>query len=204
VAVPNNNAPAFALENVYSQGSDNMGPSHNQQVYALAPISNTNKTDVCAVGFYCTWDGGRHAYVLRRHFFASDATFNRLSGKGLPAAGGPIAASAIFAPSSPATSPALDEDIAAYVWDLKIVPYDYSSGNLAQNTTYPITYRGTLPQFVEVSFKAISPQAAVSVTAANPAPSVWFDATSTIYKNQILPVMQQFDTRIRLANAVRP
>jgi type II secretory pathway pseudopilin PulG len=203
--VTNDKAPVLALQNIYTQGSDTTdGPAHNQQAYALLPMRNTNKSDLCAVGFYCTWDSGKHAYILRRHFFASDATFSRLQAAGLPGAPGPVSAGSVFAPSSPAANPALDEDIAAYVWDLKIVPYEFNSGALTPNNTYPIKYNGTLPQFLEISFKAMSPQAANKLTAQGIATKIWFDPTNTVYKNQILPQMHQFTTRIRLQNAIKP
>lgn len=204
-AVTHDKAPVLALENLYTQASDSTdGPQHNQQGYALLPMSNTNKTDLCTVGFYCTWDSTKHAYVLRRHFLSSDATFNRLQTAGLPSTPNPVATSAVYAPSSPAKNPAQDEDIAAYVWDLKIVPYEYKTGVLAPNGTYPISYRATLPQFIEISFKAMSPQAANALTSQGIATKTWFDTAGLIYKNQILPQTHQFTTRIRLQNAIKP
>jgi type II secretory pathway pseudopilin PulG len=204
LALTNDKAPVLALENLYSQNNDTEGPKHNQQAYALLPMRNVNKSDLCAVGFYCTWDSGKFAYVLRRHFFSSDATFSRLRDADLPGALSPIGAGIIYAPSSPAKSPALDEDVAAYVWDLKIVPYEYNSGTLAPNTTYPMSYHGTLPQFLEISFKAMSPQAANKLTAQRIKAETWFDTTTSIYKNQILPQTHQFTARIRLHNAIKP
>lgn len=212
LAVPNDKAPVLALENVYTQAEDGgEGPANNQQVYALVPIRNVdtnnpavNSSDLCAVGFYCTWDSAKHAYILRRHFFASDATFARLQGAGLPGAPAPVNASNVYAPSSPAVAPAQDEDVAAYVWDLKIVPYESTAGALAANTTYPITYNSTLPQFVEISFKAMSPQAARQLAAQGAATSVWFNTGSSTYRYQILPQMHEFRTRIKLQGGVKP
>lgn len=210
VVVTHDKAPVLALENVYSQSGDADGPVHNQQAYALVPKRNVdtnnpavNSSDLCAVGFYCTWDNSRHAYVLRRHFFASDATFTRLQGAGLPGGPGPINPATVYAPSSPAVLPAQDEDVAAYVWDLKIVPYEFSAGALAPRT-YPVTYNSTLPQFIEISFKAMSPQAARQLTTQGIGTGVWFDSASPVYRNQILPHMHQFSTRIKLHDAVRP
>lgn len=212
LAVPNDTAPVLALENIYTQSDDaGDGPANNQQIYALMPIRNVdtnnpavNSSDMCAVGYYCTWDSTKHAYILRRHFFASDATFSRLQAAGLPGAPAPVSASAVYAPSSPAVLPAQDEDVAAYVWDLKVVPYELIAGALAPNTTYPVTYNGTLPQFVEISFKAMSPQAARQLTAQGAATSVWFNPASSTYRNQILPQMHEFRTRIKLQAAVKP
>jgi prepilin-type N-terminal cleavage/methylation domain-containing protein len=203
VVVTNDKAPVLALKNVYSQSNDSKdGPTHNQQVYALVPMKNTSKSDICAVGFYCTWDSTKHAYILRRHFLGSDDAFTRLQSAGLPGAPAPVGAGSVYTPSNPATSPAQDENIANYVWDLKIVPYNYSGGALAPDTTYPITYYSALPQFLEISFKAISPQAAKKLGGAST--GTWFDTTSSTYQNQILPDMHQFSTRIKLLNAASP
>jgi type II secretory pathway pseudopilin PulG len=204
LAVPNDKAPVLALENIYSQANDQDGASHNQQIYALMPLRNVdttnpaiNSSDLCAVGYYCTWDSTKHAYILRRHFFASDATFARLQAAGLP--GAPAPASSVYAPASPAVLPAQDEDVAAYVWDLKVVPYELIGGALAANNTYPITYNSSLPQFIEISFKAMSPQAARQLAAQGVGTGFWFGS-----QNQILQSMQEFKTQIKLQAAVKP
>jgi hypothetical protein len=85
-----------------------------------------------------------------------------------------------------------------------VVPYENTAGTPTPNTSYPLVYRATLPQFIEVSFKAFSPQAARQLEAQSIGPNVWFDTTSTIYKNQISPHVQVFSTRIRLQNARTP
>lgn len=217
LAVPHDRAPVFALQNIYSQPNsqdntnDSDGPVHNQQIYVLLPTRNVdannpanNSSDLCAVGFYCTWNSTRHAYILRRHFFASDATFTRLQGSGLPGGVGPVSAGSVYNPSSPTVSPAQDEDVAAYVWDLKVVPYEFNGGTLAANNTYPITYNSALPQFIEISFKAMSPQAARQLTAQGIGTGTWFDTGGTVYLNQILPHMHEFRTRIKVQGAARP
>jgi type II secretory pathway pseudopilin PulG len=211
MAVVDPKAPVLSLENIYAQAGDTDGPVHNQQVYALLPMKNVaasnpsvNNSDICAIGFYCSWDAARHAYVLRRHYFASDQTFSRLQAAGLPTTPAAVAPSAIFAPANPAVAPAQDEDLAAYVWDFKAVPYDYTAGGLTANVTYPISYTSVLPQFVEISFKAISPQFARQLTAQNIATGVWFDTTNSIYLNQILPHVREFKSRIKMNGAVRP
>ena len=213
LAIPNDKAPVLALENICpAQPGDANGPD-NQQIYALLPSRNVdtnnsavNKSDICAVGFYCVWDNAKHAYVLRRHFLASDYTFSRMQTAGLPANSTP--AVNVYEPTASPTPPALDEDVAAYVWDLKIVPYEFIGGVLTPTTTYPITYNNSLPQFLEISFKAMSPQAARKLTAQNIGSDVWFppdpNNPPAIYRNQILPVMHQFKTRVRLHDAVRP
>jgi type II secretory pathway pseudopilin PulG len=211
ISVVDEKAPVLAFGNIYSQPSDPDGPTHNQQVYALLPMKNVtgsnpsvNNSDICAIGFYCSWDAVKRAYVLRRHYFASDETFSRLQAAGLPTTAAAVAPNSIFAPANPAVAPAQDEDLAAYVWDFKAVPYDYTAGTLTANATYPITYTSVLPQFVEISFKAISPQFTRQLTAQNIGTTVWFDPTNQIYVNQILPHVREFKSRIKMNGAVRP
>src|SRR5882724_4571519 len=182
LALTNDRAPVLALSNVYSDPNDSsVGPLHNQQVYVLIPMQNVGDasptaapthSDICAIGYYCVWDTNRHAYVLRKHVLQSNPTLTRLQvAFGAPTpipptspspapTGPPVDPTLIYSPSNPATSPAEDEDIAAYVWDLKISPYENNAGTPTPNTTYPISYRAVLPEFVEISFKAFSPQAA--------------------------------------------
>jgi type II secretory pathway pseudopilin PulG len=225
LALTNERAPVLVLSPLYSDPNDaTVGPLRNQQVYALIPMRNTGdpppgsttRSDICAIGFYCSWDNNRRAYVLRKHVLQSNPTFTRLRtafGPPTPTpppspspapTGPPVDPTNIYSPSNPATAPAEDEDVAAYVWDLKILPYDYTAGVPTPNTVYPFIYRATLPQFIEVSFKAFSPQSARRLEAQGIAPGVWFDTTSPIYKNQILPHVQVFSTRIRLQNARTP
>ncbi|MEO5720645.1 MAG: prepilin-type N-terminal cleavage/methylation domain-containing protein [Chthoniobacterales bacterium] len=224
-ALTDNRAPVLALTNLFSQSDDaSAGPTHNQQVFALIPMRNTGeptpsptptRTDICAVGFYCSWDPNRRAYVLRRHVVQSNPTFTRLQAAfGAPTAtpspspspaptGPPIAPSEVFSPSNPTAAPSEDEDVAAYVWDLKVTAYENIAGVLtAQN--YPIIYRSTPPQLVKISFKAFSPQAARQLEAQNIGPEVWFETTSVIYKNQIAPHVQEFSTLVKLENARQP
>lgn len=229
LALTNDRAPVLALENVYSDPNDaTVGPLHNQQIYALIPMRNVGdpptatpgptpaRTDLCAIGFYCIWDNNRRAYVLRKHVLQSNPTFTRLqTAFGTPTptpppspspapTGPPVDPVNVYSPSNPAGMPAEDEDVAAYVWDLKVIPYEDNAGTPTPNTTYPVVYRATLPQFIEVSFKAFSPQAARQLEAQNIGPEIWFDTTGAIYRNQILPHVQVFSTRIRLQNARTP
>jgi hypothetical protein len=121
------------------------------------------------------------------------------------AAAGPVDPLKVYNPLNPAVNPSEDEDVASYVWDLKVLPYENNAGAPpTPNTSYPVVYRATLPEFIEVSFKAFSPQAARQLEAQNIGPEIWFDPTSAIYRNQILPHVQTFLTRIRLQNARTP
>jgi hypothetical protein len=233
LALTNNRAPTLALSNVFTQPNDpTVGPTNNRQVYALIPMRNAGdpapavappaptptpaRSDICAIGFYCSWDAARRAYVLRKHVLQSNPTFTTLQAAFgpptptppasiSPAPVGPaIQATAVYQPSNPATSPAEDEDVAAYVWDLRIVPYELIAGVPTPNNTYPVTYRSTLPQYVEISFRAMSPQAARQLQGQNVGPDTWFNPISEIYRNQIVPNSQVFRARVRLHNAQTP
>lgn len=223
LALTDGRAPVLALTNLYNQSDDpSVGPANNQQIYALIPMRNTGepnpgptpvRTDICAVGFYCTWDANRRAYVLRKHVLQSTPTYQKLVvavGSPTPTpspspapTSTPASPAGIFSPSSPAVAPAEDEDIAAYVWDLKVTAFE-NVGGTPTAQSYPIVYGATLPQFIEVSLKAFSPQAARQLEAQNIGPQTWFDPASAIYRNQIAPHVQTFSTRIRLENARTP
>ncbi len=214
LALTDDRAPVLTLSNIYDDQNDpTVGPQHNQQVYALIPMRNVGdpppatppptRTDLCATGFYCVWDNNRRAYVLRRHMLQSNPTFTRL--QSAFAAAGPVDPLKVYNPLNPAANPSEDEDIASYVWDLKVLPYENNAGAPpTPNASYPVIYRATLPEFIEVSFKAFSPQAARQLEAQNIGPEIWFDPTSAIYRNQISPHVQTFVTRIRLQNARMP
>ena len=74
-ALTDDRAPALALSNLYSDPNDaTVGPLHNQQVYSLIPMQNVGgpppgspvRSDICAIGFYCSWDNNRRAYNASR------------------------------------------------------------------------------------------------------------------------------------------
>ena len=152
-ATPNDKAPALALENICpTQPGDVDGPAHNQQVYSLIPTRNVdptnasnNKSDMCAVGFYCTWDTTKHAYILRRHFLGSDG-FSRMQAAGLPA--NSVPAADVYEPSVSPMPPVQDEDVAAYVWDFKVVPYRIQRISCFQSdlSHYLQVYAPTVPR----------------------------------------------------------
>src|SRR5947207_5833094 len=69
-------AAYFALENIYTDPA--VG---NQQIYGLVAVKAAGSPtpsvgDVCAVGYYCRWEGNR--YTLRRFFRDSAHTFGVL------------------------------------------------------------------------------------------------------------------------------
>lgn len=152
-----------------------------KEAYAVTQSANSGKSDLCAVGYYCEWDGGAKTYTLKRLFRDSDAAFALLKGATAPNF------TALFAKDS-----AVEEAVAAYVWDLQFRP---GVEDKAVNATsaQPPDWR-----WVEVRFKSMSPAAARRLRDLAVDESTWFDAASPTYKTHILPFEQQFVTRVSL------
>ena len=180
-------AAYFALENIYTDPA--VG---NQQIYGLVAVKpagspTSSLGDVCAVGYYCRWEGNR--YTLRRFFRDSAHTFGVLQNAASYAADSDLydlnAADARY------------DVIAAYVWNFKVAIYD-ASGNL--QTTYPYicdqsaTTPTLLPAAIEISFNAMSPQAARTVMSVSSSPADWMNMNV----NLVNPHTYQFRTRINL------
>ena len=184
-------AAYFVLKDIYPDPATTL--NHNQQLYTLvAAKTSASSGDVCAVGYYCRWDSGLHAYSLRRFFRDSAATFTVMQGAGSYATD-----SALYTPS------ASDAVLAAYVWNLKITVYD-AAGH--RSITYPcVCDQGAAtptwpPAALEISFNAMSPQAArtvMSVTAGmtdSAAAAYWMNMDA----NLVTPHTYQFSSRINL------
>ena len=176
----------FALDNIYTADP----VAGNQQLYALVSAKTTASSgDVCAVGYYCRWDDQLHAYTLRRFFRDSSHILPVMQ-----AAGSYAADSALYDLNAP---DARNDALAAYVWNLKIKMYD--SGGAVINT-YPYicdpnaTTPNTLPAAIEISFNAMSPQAARAVMSVTSDPSVWMNMDANLVK----PHAYQFRSRINL------
>jgi hypothetical protein len=176
----------FALENIYTDPV-----AGNQQFYALVAAKTTASPtpflgDVCAVGYYCRWDDQLHAYSLRRFFRNSADTFTVIQGAGSYAAD-----SVLYVPG------ASDAVMAAYVWNLKITMYN--SGGTVINT-YPYicdpnaTTPNPLPAALEISFNAMSPDAARTVMSVSSNPADWMNMNP----NLVAPHTYQFRSRINL------
>jgi type II secretory pathway pseudopilin PulG len=181
-------AAYFALDDRYADPAT-VG-NHNQQLYALIAAKTTGLPgDVCAVGYYCRWDSQLHAYSLRR-FFRDSAAMRPV----FLLAGSYAADSALYDLNAP---DAKNDVLAAYVWNLKITMYD--SGGAVINT-YPYicdpnaTTPNTLPAAIEISFNAMSPQAAQAVMSVTSDPSVWMNMDANLVK----PHAYQFRSRINL------
>jgi len=194
-------AAYFALDNIYSDPA-----AGNQQLYAMVAAKRTGSSgDVCAVGYYCRWDG--QAYSLRRFFRNSADTFNVIQSAATYAAD-----SVLYVPG------ASDAIMAAYVWNLKVTMYNATGTVIAADPNgNPIppyisdpnaTTPWPLPGAIEISFNAMSQQAArtvTSVTANNAtAYNVWMAGVNPnpspsdlqLYQQLIAPHTYQFRTRI--------
>src|SRR5437899_9920387 len=177
-------AAYFALDSLYSDPA-----AGNQQLYALvAEKTPASSGDLCAVGYYCAWDTQLHAYSLRRFFRA--LTVSDIQGFGTYAG-----ESVLYSPGSS------DPVLAAYVWNLQITLYDAAGNRYTpprcvcdQAATTPIM----LPAAIEISFNAMSPQAARTVMSVSSSPNDWMDTTTQTYQRLVLPHAYQFRSRINL------
>jgi prepilin-type N-terminal cleavage/methylation domain-containing protein len=183
----------FVLKDMYDDPA-----AGNQQMYALIAAKNSGSGDLCAVGYYCRWDAQRHAYSLNRFFTDSTATYSRLAGSV-----GYASDAVLYTPDPAATAPASvkDEVLASYVWNLHIDTYDAAGALLS---AYPLvcdrsaTSNDALPAAIEVSFRAISPNAARALISTNSQPDVWLTPTADAYRRLIAPHAYEFRTRIKL------
>ena len=176
-------AAYFALKDIYA---DPATVGNHNQLYALVAAKTTGSSgDVCAVGYYCRWDDQLHSYSLRRFFRNSASTFAAMQGAGSYAGD-----SVLYTPG------ATDAVLAAYVWNLKLTPYD-AAGNPA---AYPCVCDQSaaaarmLPAAIEISFNAMSPQAARTVMSVTSDPNVWMNMDPNLVK----PHAYEFRSRINL------
>jgi hypothetical protein len=185
----------FALDNtLYADPA-----AGNQQLYALVAAKTTASSgDVCAVGYYCRWDtdqnGSRGRYTLRRFFRA--LTLSDMQGFGT------------YAGESVLYTPGLSDPVlAANVWNLKITMYDSGGAVITQNSYICDPNASTpnpLPAAIEISFNAMSPDAARTVMSiSNVTAADWMNAAlvpipspTPNYQGLILPHTYQFRTRI--------
>src|ERR1051325_7501936 len=166
--------PYLALDNLWNDPNDPTYSARtnasNLQVFALVAAKNKapgvtteNTGDVCAVGYYCAWEDSKHAYSLRRFFRNSKDIYAAIKPQVTGTTLGYTTPAALYTPA------ANDDVLASYVWNLRIVAYK-SDGT--QDTTYPGGSRivndpanpgAAAPAAIEISFSAISPEAARTV-----------------------------------------
>jgi len=195
---PLKSAAYFALDKRWQDTandpySDPTNGNLNRQIFGLVATKNASSTtygDLCAVGYYCRWDTDH--YVLCRYFTDSATTFATIQNGGTY-----VPDTTLYTPSPSRT----DEVLAAYVWNFNVTLYD---GSGAVINAYPyicdpsaITIN-PLPAAIEISFNAISPQAARTLMSVSSSPNDWMNTTTQNYQRLILPHMYQFRTRINL------
>lgn len=179
-------AAYLALKNLYVDPSGD-----NQQIYALVAAKNSGPGDVCSVGYYCRWDSTRNSYSLHRFFRDSAATYTN------------IASSVSYADDASLYTPsASDEVLASYVWNLRITPFDAAGAPLAPAYPYVCDASSTTntppPAVIEISFKAMSPNAARAAIATGAGSDVWMTPTNALHQRLIAPHAYEFRTRIKL------
>jgi hypothetical protein len=187
-------AAYFALDKVWQDPNDPYtanNPSPNYQLFGLIADQTTPSSgDVCAVGYYCRWDDQLHAYTLRRFFRGPAETLTVMGGGG----GSYVADIRLYTPSQ---SIPPDPVLAAYVWNFKVTMYDATGAAI---NTYPYicdpsaTTPLPLPAAIEISFNAMSPQAARKVMSVTSDPSVWMNMDPNLVK----PHAYEFRSRINL------
>ncbi|MGZ4982479.1 MAG: PulJ/GspJ family protein [Chthoniobacterales bacterium] len=196
----------FALDKIWQDTSNDKysnpsDPAPNRQLFALIIARNPTASptpipgDLCAVGYYCQWDKTKHCYTLRRYFKDSFTTYKAIKSQVVNGGLNYTGKAALF-------TPGINDDLlASYIWNLNIRVF--KADGTEDTTTYPLVIDPSqpnviLPAAIEVSFFAMSPQAARTVTAVSSNPSDWMDTTSSVYTRLIKPNVYEFHTRIDL------
>jgi prepilin-type N-terminal cleavage/methylation domain-containing protein len=154
--------------------------TYAKEAYAISPIPNGGKSDLCALGYYCVWDPATKTFTLKRLFKDSNVAFPNL-------ANSPPNFSALFTKAA-----ANEEDMAAHVWNLQFKP------GIQSDVEAPNAFPSNQWRWIEVRFKCMSPAAARKLKNLPVTQNTWSDNTGAIYQNTILPHEQQFLTRIAL------
>ncbi len=149
-----------------------------KEVFAITPAPNSGKSDLCAVGYYSVWDDTSNTYTMKRLLRDSDAILPSLQ--------------TLDFPTMYTKGGAAEEDVASYVWDLKLY---VGSGNEPIDVT---SIPSTSWRWIEVRFKAMSPAAGRKLANLAIDESTWADPSDPLYKSAILPHEQQFVTRVTL------
>jgi prepilin-type N-terminal cleavage/methylation domain-containing protein len=192
---------AYLLLTDQTYGSDPGSPK-GHQIFALCSIKNkpfgsAAPGDVCAVGYYSSWDTNH--YTLRRYFRDSAATFGVFTSIG---AGNYVSPIVLYKPGQMTTTAPIvnvDEVLADYAWNIQTTAYK-PDGTI--DSTFPMEVGSpgvTKPAAIEISFTAMSSSAArVVMSIPSIAASDWTDPSSQHYKQLIAPHAYQFRTRINL------
>ena len=104
---------------------DDVSGNYAKEAFAIAPIPNSGKSDLCATGYYLKWDASTKTFTLKRLFKQSDAVYSSLAAT-------PPDFATIYS-----KTPADEEDAATYVWDLQFSPGFSQSQNRPLPTPQP-------------------------------------------------------------------
>lgn len=162
------------------------GGNYAQEAFAVTPIHNDGKSDLCAVGYYLVWNDTAKAFTLKRLFKNSNTTVTSLQGA-------LDFVNLYLKPTTAADKALYEEDLAGYVWDLQFAP------GVTADPEKPSAFPSTSWQWLEIRFKAMGPTAARKLPSLGTSAATWSDPTSSIYRNAILPYEQQFVTRVKIA-----
>jgi len=177
----------------------------NEEIYGILPARNEGRSSLCAIGYYCAWDQNKRAFILRRQFTKSNATFANLRGALNTVA--PLNYSKsfqlLFARGLSPDEQYVD-DLATYIWDFRVVIPNIlenpATGTSAKIYKWPQgPFARDLPEWVEVRFKALGSNAARKMESLGGLTrDTWFNPRSDLYQKYILPNEQEFVTRIKL------
>lgn len=170
----NGDAQMLTLSNLDSTGT------FAKEAFAVTPIPNSGKSDLCAVGFYCVWDATSKTYSLKRLFRDSNTVVTSLAKK-------PADFTAVFTKAA-----VNEEELASCAWDLRFTP---GTLDVAES---PTTNPSTKWRWIEVRFKSMSAASARRIRNMAVSSATWDDPNDPAYKNAILPFEQQFVTRVKL------
>ncbi|MDQ6765331.1 MAG: prepilin-type N-terminal cleavage/methylation domain-containing protein [Verrucomicrobiota bacterium] len=191
-------AAYLAMKNLYTDPGAANASTDNQQIYALIAAKNSGSGDVCSVGYYCRWNTSTNSYSLHRYFRDSTSTYNTINNSATYAS-----ETSLYTPDPQSTGPAAmrDEVLAAYVWGFRVTPYDAAGAVLP--TPYPVcdssaTSNDPPPAAIEISFKAMSPNAARALISTGAQAAVWMTPSDAAYQRLIAPNAYEFRTRIKL------
>ena len=186
-------AAHLALKNIYQDPA-----SGNQQVYGLIAAKNSGKGDLCSVGYYCRWNDQGYGYSLRRFFRDSDTTYTTLS-----STASYVSDAVLYTPDAigTAANAMRDDVLAQHVWNLKVTAYD-ASGAVISGYPYVCDSSSAsatqVPKALEISFWAMSPEAARTVIAVKADANTWMNESDSTYQRLIKPHAHEFRTRIEL------
>lgn len=162
----------------------------NEEVYAVASLTNSGRSDLCMSGYRCEWDPASKTYLLKRRFKNSDVLFKNFvaaAGKGPPAFGD------LYSRTT-----ATEEELAACLWNLRFRPCVNQTAADYPRRSY--NDPADAPRWIEIGFNALGSAAADKIKALPITRSTWSNnAADPLYRSAIQPGVQQFVVRVKLA-----